>query len=262
MANGFICAAFITVSLPIFEYLFNVATNITLLELSDFNHPLLKRLALEAPGTYHHSLIVGNLAETAAETIGANSLLCRVGAYYHDIGKIIKPEYFSENQITTTSKHINIKPSISKSIILGHVKEGLELAKKHKLKPAIVDFINQHHGTSVMYYFFRRALEDVDQDVSKLKEDGFRYPGPRPQTRETAIVLLADSVEAAVRAIDEATPAKIQNTVHRIINNKFIDKQLDRCELTLKDMDSINQSFVRIITAIYHSRIPYPATSE
>ena len=261
IANGFICAAFITVTLPIFEYLFGIATNITLLELSDFNHPLLKKLVLEAPGTYHHCLVVGNLSEAAAEAIEANSLLCRIGAYYHDIGKITKPEYFSENQ-AHISKHSNIKPSISKSIIMGHVKEGLELAKKYRLKPVIVDFISQHHGTSIVYYFFRRALEETQEETNNLKEEGFRYPGPRPQTRETAIVLLADSVEAATRSIEDPTPTKIKNTVHRIINNKFIDGQLNRCELTLKDLEDINQAFVRILTAIYHSRIPYPAQNE
>ena len=261
LANGFICAAFIMVTLPIFEYIFTVVTNITLLELSDFNHPLLKQLALKAPGTYHHSLIVGNLAEAAAETIEANSLLCRVGAYYHDIGKITKPEYFSENQLTT-SKHTKIKPSISRSIILGHVKEGLELAKKYRLRPAIIDFISQHHGTSLMYYFFRRALEQTEENTDNLKEEGFRYPGPRPRSRETAIVLLADSVEAATRALEEPTPPRIEGTVHRILNNKFIDGQLHRCDITLKDIDDIAQTFIRILTAIYHSRIPYPATNE
>ncbi|MBL7085294.1 MAG: HDIG domain-containing protein, partial [Candidatus Omnitrophica bacterium] len=230
--NGLGSAIIITGILPVFEYVFNIVTNISLLELSDLNHPLLKEMVLKAPGTYHHSLIVGNLAEAASESIGANALLARVGSYFHDIGKTEKVEYFSENQMgTAKKKHDKLTPSMSSLIITNHVKDGVELARKYKLNQTIIDFIEQHHGTSLIYYFYQRALEKVETD-EVLKEEGFRYPGPKPQTKETAVVLLADSVEAASRALAEPTPARIKGLVRKIINNKFIDKQLDQCELT------------------------------
>ncbi|MDD5680586.1 MAG: HDIG domain-containing protein, partial [Candidatus Omnitrophica bacterium] len=247
LASGILSAAIVMLILPVFESLFELTTNITLLELSDLNHPLLRRMVLEAPGTYHHSLIVGNLAEAASEAIGANSLLARVGAYYHDIGKIEKSEYFSENETDSKSYHEGLTPSMSALIITGHVKDGLELAKKYKLNKTLIDFIEQHHGTGLIYYFYQRALEKID-DEGVLEEEGFRYQGPKPQTKETAIVLLADSVEAASRTLDDPTPARIKSLVQKIINNKFIDSQLDECELTLKDMHKISESFARILT--------------
>jgi putative nucleotidyltransferase with HDIG domain len=256
LISPLVSSIFIVGALPLFEYLFGVITNISLLELSDFNHPLLKRMVVEAPGTYHHSLIVGNLAEAASEIVGANALLSRVGSYYHDIGKIEKAEYFSENQ-QDRSKHDTLKPSISKIVIMNHVKDGIELAKKFRLNPKIRDFIAEHHGTSLVYYFYRRALEELEMD-DKIQEEGYRYPGPKPKSKETAIVLLADSVEAASHALDEPTPAKIQVLVHRIINNKFIDGQLDECELTLKDLENIAHIFVHILGGIYHARVKYP----
>ncbi|MFH1692463.1 MAG: HDIG domain-containing metalloprotein [Candidatus Omnitrophota bacterium] len=255
--NGFISSFLVAGLLPVFEFLFKVVTNISLLELADFNHPLLKRLVLEAPGTYHHSLMVGNLAEMAAEEVGANSLLARVGSYYHDIGKLEKPEYFSENQDKCLSKHDHLSASMSKLVIMDHVKSGVELAKKNRLNDAIIDFITQHHGTSLVYYFYRRALE-ATETKEDVKEEVFRYPGPKPQTKETAIVLLADSVEAACRALDEATAERISDMVHRIINNKFIDGQLDLCDLTLRDLEKIATVFIHILGAFYHSRIDYP----
>lgn len=254
--SGFVCAVVVSGILPAIENLFGIVTNISLLELSDFNHPLLKRMILEAPGTYHHSLIVGNLAESAAEAVGANPLLARIGAYYHDIGKLTQPEYFIENQ-KITSKHAHLSPSMSKMVIMNHVKEGLTLAKQYRLKPAIIDFIVQHHGTSLVYYFYRRALEEIEQD-EKVYEEGFRYPGPRPYSRETAIVLLADSVEAATRVISEPQAAKIEEVVHKVINNKFIDGQLENCELTLKDLENIAKVFIHNLSALYHGRIQYP----
>jgi putative nucleotidyltransferase with HDIG domain len=256
-ANGFISAFLVAGLLPVFEYLFKVSTDISLLELADFNHPLLKRLVLEAPGTYHHSLMVGNLAEMAAESVGANALLARVGAYYHDIGKLSKPEYFSENQDRCVSKHDQLSASMSKLVIMEHVKNGVELAQKSRLNSALIDFITQHHGTSLVYYFYRRALE-ATEDEDTVKEEVFRYPGPKPQTKETAIVLLSDSVEAACRALDEPTAERISDIVHRIINNKFIDGQLDACNLTLRDLEKIASVFVHILGAFYHSRIDYP----
>jgi len=255
--NG-VCSAMIAVwSLPFFEYLFKTVTSISLLELADFNSPLLQRLGLEAPGTYHHSLIVGNLSEAACREVGANALLARVGAYYHDIGKLSKPDYFSENQKEDASRHNSLSPAMSKLIIMNHVKEGMDLAKKYRLNPAIIEFIQQHHGSSLVYYFYRRALENQEMD-QQIKEDVFRYPGPKPNSKETAIVLLADSVEAAARALKDPTLPKIGELVHKIINNKFIDGQLDECELTLKDLERISAVFIHILGAIYHGRVTYP----
>lgn len=257
LINGIVSAVLVIGILPVFEYLFKTATNISLLELADFNHPLLQRMVIEAPGTYHHSLVVGNLSEAASRTVGANSLLARIGAYYHDIGKLHKPEYFSENQNIEESKHDTLSAAMSKLVIMNHVKEGLELAKKYRINPRLIDFIQQHHGNSLVYYFYRRALESLEED-QEIKEEGFRYPGPKPNTPETAIVLLADSVEAATRGLKEPSPNKIEEVVHKIINNKFIDGQLDECELTLKDLEKISAVFIRILSGIYHSRITYP----
>jgi putative nucleotidyltransferase with HDIG domain len=223
--------------------------------LADFNNPLLQRMIMEAPGTYHHSLIVGNLSESASNAIGANALLARIGAYYHDIGKLNKPDYFSENQMND-SKHDELTPTMSKMVIINHVKDGVELAKKYRFNPRLIDFIESHHGNSLVYYFYRRALENVEDE--QVKEEGFRYSGPRPNTKETAIVMLADTVEAAVRSLKEHTPTKIAEATHKVINNKFIDGQLDECELTLKDLEIIAGIFIRILSGIYHSRVTYP----
>lgn len=257
IANGFICTLFVAATLKIFESAFGVLTNFSLLELSDFNHPLLKRMIMEAPGTYHHSLVVSNLAEAAASEIGANGLLTRVGAYYHDIGKMAKPEYFTENQLVGGNKHDEIEPSMSRLVIVNHVKEGIELAKKYKLNQAIADFIPQHHGTSLIFYFHQKAIEGAG-DIREVDEENYRYPGPKPQTRETAITLLADSVEGATRALSEHTAQNIEETVQKVVNNKFIDGQLDECPLTLKEIDRIAKTFTRILTAMYHGRVKYP----
>lgn len=259
--NGTICSFIVMGLLPVFEYLFKITTDITLLELSDLNHPLLKELTLKAPGTYHHSLLVGNLAEAACDAVGANSLMARVGAYYHDIGKIEKAEYFGENIVEGASQHDKLSASMSALVITNHVKDGAELARKHKLSQAIVDFIQQHHGNTLIYYFYQRALEKAT-DETQLKEENFRYPGPRPQTKETAIVLLADAVEASSRTLSKPTPARIESLVRKIINNKFIDGQLDDCELTLKDLNKIAGSFVRVLTGVFHSRVEYPEVDE
>lgn len=255
--NGFISAGIVLLGSKIFEWFFGEVTNFSLLELSDFNQPLLKRMVLECPGTYHHSLIVSNMSEAAATSIGANALLTRVGAYYHDIGKLVKPEYFNENQMIAGNKHEQLEPTMSRLVILNHVKEGIELAKKNKLSQKILDFIPQHHGTSLIYYFYQRAVEEAKHD-EKVDELNFRYPGPRPQSREAAIVMLADSVEGAVRALSEPTASRIEEVVRKIINNKFIDGQLDECNLTLKDINIIGSVFTRSLSAIYHSRIQYP----
>jgi len=257
LASGLLSGFIVMGLLPVFEHFFKVPTNISLLELSDLNHPLLKKLAMEAPGTYHHSIMVGNLAESACDAIGANSLLARVGAYYHDIGKIPKAEYFSENEMGGPSRHSNLAPSMSALIIAKHVKEGVEIARKYKLNRAMIDFITQHHGDSLISFFYQKAIEK-SEDGTVLKEDDFRYPGPKPQTKEGAIILLADSVEASSRALDDPTPSRIRNLVKKIINNKFIDGQLDDCDLTLRDMNKIAESFVRVLMGTFHTRLDYP----
>lgn len=258
--NGIISSVIVLGVLPLFEYLFKTVTNISLLELADFNHPLLQRMIMEAPGTYHHSLIVGNLSDAASTAIGANGLLSRIGAYYHDIGKIEKSEYFSENQAMQENKHDDLSPTMSKLVIMNHVKEGVELAKKYRLNSRLIDFIQQHHGNSLVYYFYCRALENLEED-QQVKEEGFRYPGPKANTKETAIVLLADSVEAACRALKDHSPGKIGELVYKVINNKFIDRQLDECDLTLKDLEKIAEVFIHILSGIYHSRVTYPESA-
>jgi cyclic-di-AMP phosphodiesterase PgpH len=255
MLNSIASSIIVLGVLPVFEYLFKTVTNISLLELADFHHPLLQRLIQEAPGTYHHSLVVGNLSESACEAVAANALLARIGAYYHDIGKLQKPDYFSENQ--DISKHDKLSPTMSKMIIMNHIKEGVDLAKKYKLSPALTDFILQHHGSSLVFYFYRRALESLEED-QQVREEGFRYHGPKPNTKETAVVLLADSAEAATRALKDPSPKRIEEVVHKVINNKFIDGQLDECDLTLKDLEKISAVFIKILSAIYRSRVTYP----
>lgn len=261
IASGIAASGIVMILLPIFEYLFKITTDITLLELSDLNHPLLKKMVLNAPGTYHHSLVVGNLAEAASDVIDANSLLARVGSYYHDIGKIEKAEYFSENEVSHRSPHAKLTPSMSALIIQSHVKDGVELARKSRLNKTIVDFIAQHHGTGLIYYFYQRALEKIKEE-EELKEGAFRYPGPKPQTKETAIVLLADAVEASSRTLSEPTPSRIKGLVQKMINNKFIDNQLDECELTLKDLNKIAAAFVRVLMGIFHTRVEYPGEGK
>lgn len=261
LMNGVAVGIIILGTLHIFESLFKITTNISLLELADPNNPLLKELILKAPGTYHHSLIVGNLAEAACDAIGANGLLARVGSYYHDIGKVEKSEYFAENQPISESQHDNLAPTMSSMIIINHVKDGLEKAKRAGLNNSLMAFIEQHHGTGLIYYFYQRALESVE-DLNKLEEEGFRYPGPKPQTKETAIVHLADSVEAASRTLLNPTPANLEELVRRIINNKFIDGQLDECDLTLKDLNMIATTFTKVLTGVYHTRVQYPNGKE
>lgn len=241
--------------LPVFEYIFKVVTNISLLELSDFNHPLLRKLILEAPGTYQHSLVVANLSEAAAESISANSLLARVGAYYHDIGKMIKPDYFVENLVNYRDVHKNLKPSMSKLIIFNHVKDGVDLALKYHLNLKIVDFISQHHGRTLVYYFYQRAKE---LEPGGKHEEEYRYPGPKPQVKEIAIVALADTIEALSRTLEEPTPSRIEEMVREVVKKRFMEGELDESSLTLKELEKITQSFIRILNAIFHTRINYP----
>lgn len=243
--------------LPIFESIFQITTDITLLELSDLNRPLLRELAIQAPGTYTHSLIMANLSESAAEAIGANPLHTRVGCYYHDIGKITKPEYYSENQGMRGGRnpHDHLTPSMSMLIIGSHVKEGLELAEAHGLPRDIADLIPQHHGTTVIEYFYNRAVELGDQSA---RRDDFRYDGPRPQTKEAGILMLADSVESAARTLTERTPNRVRQLVRNIIQQKFTAGELDECALTLQDLHKIEDSFVPVLMGTLHGRVEYP----
>ncbi len=257
---GFLGAVMVTmivsVTLPFFESLFDIATDITLLELMDPNQPLLKELVYKSPGTYHHSILIGNLAEAAAEAIGENPILARVGAYYHDVGKIHKPEYFIENQRPTENRHDRLTPSMSSLIIASHVKEGVDEARAHKLPSVIVDIIRQHHGTSLITYFYQKA-KDLQPFVGIAEED-YRYPGPRPRTKVAAIVMLSDSVEAASRTLDDPTPQRIQALTNSVITRIFLDDQLSMCDLTLKNLREISKSFNLVLTGIFHHRIDYP----
>jgi len=256
VANGILSSVLTIGLLPYLESGFGITTSVRLLELSNPNQPLLKRLLLETSGTYHHSILVGNLGEAAADAIGAQSLLVRVGAYYHDVGKIKRPYFFVENQIAGENPHEKIAAPLSTLIITSHVKDGVILAKSYGLPQIIVDMIAQHHGTSLVKYFYHKALETEKDDT--LKEEDFRYDGPKPQTRETAIVMLADSVEAAVRSLKKPTPGKIEGMVRNVIKDRLNDGQLDECDLTFKDLDMIANAFVRVLNGIFHSRVEYP----
>lgn len=249
------------IALSLFESGFRVFSDIGLLELSDLNHPLLQELMLRAPGTYHHSLIVGALAERAAAAVGANPLLARVGAYFHDVGKIVKPDYFSENEGGGVSRHDRLIPSMSALILIAHVKEGVDLARRHRLDRRIVDIIQQHHGTSLIAYFYDRA-ERSRQMRFEIEENNFRYPGPRPQTREAAIVMLADAAEAASASLERPTTSRLENLVKKLVRERYLDSQLDRSDLTFIDLKKITDTLIRVLSARFHSRVKYPAAGE
>ncbi|MCP4690989.1 MAG: HDIG domain-containing protein, partial [Desulfobacterales bacterium] len=240
---------------PLIELAFGYTTDIKLLELANLDQPLLRRQMIEAPGTYHHSVVVGALVEAAASEIGANPLLAKVCGYYHDIGKVNKPLYFVENQVDGRNKHDKLAPSMSRAVLIAHVKEGIEIARKNKLGGLIIATIQQHHGTSLISYFYEKARQMPGGET--VNKDDYRYPGPRPQTREAALVMLADVVEAASRALDNPTSARIQGLVQNLINKVFSDGQLDECELTLKDLHKIAKSFNKILAGIHHHRIEY-----
>ena len=240
---------------PLIEIAFDYTTDITLLELAQLDRPIMRRLMIEAPGTYHHSVIVGSLVEAAATEIGANPLLAKVCGYYHDIGKIKKPLYFIENQTDGKNKHDKLAPSMSSLILIAHIKDGVEIARENKLGHLITDTIRQHHGTSQIKYFYEKAKQLKGED--SVKVDDFRYPGPKPQTKEAGLVMLADVVEAASRTLENPTPSRIQGRVQNLINQIFSDGQLDACELTLKDLHNIAKSFNKILNAIHHHRIEY-----
>lgn len=242
-----------------YERVFKISTDLTLLELSDFNHPLLKELSSKAPGTFHHSIIMGNLSEAAAESISANQILARVGCYYHDVGKTLKPQYFIENQLDQNNKHNDLNPNISTKIIIAHVKDGIELAKKYKLPKSIIDFIPMHHGTTLVSYFYDKAKSASKDELSEFI---YRYPGPKPQTKETGIVMLADAIEASTRTIEDPTPKKLENKIGEVIRSRFIEGELDECDLTLKDLTKIKESFLKILLGIHHHRIKYPDMNQ
>jgi putative nucleotidyltransferase with HDIG domain len=259
--GGALVGVIATGFLPLIEMLFGFTTDIKLLELSSLDKPILKDLMVKAPGTYHHSVVVSNMVEASAESIDASPLLAKVSAYYHDIGKIKKPIYFVENQRKGDNRHEKLAPSMSSLILISHVKDGVELARQHRLGKEIIDIIKQHHGTSIISFFYQKAMEQAKKKGAKsprIKEEDFRYPGPKPQTKEAGLVLVADAVEAASRTLVDPTPARIKGMVLKIINNIFSDGQLDECELTLKDLNHIEKSFTKTLSGIFHSRIEYP----
>jgi putative nucleotidyltransferase with HDIG domain len=271
LGNGIVTAVLVSGALPVLEHIFQITTDVSWLELSDLNHPLLRRMTMEAPGTYHHSLVVANLAEAAAEKIGANATMCRVCAYFHDVGKLVKPQYFTENMSFDRNPHDDLAPSMSALIIIAHVKEGVDLALKNKLNQHIIDIIQQHHGTSLVYYFYQRARQQQEdaraggkimnireEDIPEVDEESFRYPGPKPQTKESAIVSLADIVESASRSLEKPTPQKIEQLVNELIEERIADGQLDECDLTLGELRVIAARFRFTLMTMLHTRIAYP----
>ncbi len=259
-ANGLFCAASVVFLLPVFETLFGRTSRFTLLELTDLNKPLLKRLNMEAHGTYHHSMLIANLVDAVAEQVGADPLLSRVMAYYHDIGKMMNPEYFTENQEGGFNKHEKITPQMSALILVAHVKDGVELAREEKLPEIVIDGIREHHGTTVMAYFYQKALETDSH--SSVNRDDFRYPGPRPRSKETGLLMCADTVEAAVRSLKNPDPTNIRNMVTKLIDARAQEGQLDDSGLALSDLNVIKERFIEILTGIYHKRIAYPGQEE
>jgi putative nucleotidyltransferase with HDIG domain len=257
LAVGFIVLGI----LPFIEKAFRITTSMTLLELADASQPLLRRLQVEAPGTYNHSLQVATLAETAAEAIGANSLLCRVGSYYHDVGKIHKADYFVENQGNGENRHLNLNPSVSLLVIIGHVKDGVEMAKEYNLPTSLVPFIQQHHGTTLVEYFYHQACKKEQPDQPAVSEMQYRYPGPKPRSREVAIVMLADACESACRALAEPTAGRVEGLVHDLTMKRLLDGQFDECDITMRELEQVERSIVKALIGIYHGRIQYPSTA-
>src|SRR5262249_42920816 len=256
--NGLLATMVGSILLPVFVWAFGISTDIKLLELSNLNLPLLRQLAERAPGTYHHSIMVGLLAEAAAEAIGADSLFARVACYYHDIGKMVRPSYFVENQTYMGNRHDGLSPRMSSLVLANHVKQGIELARTHKLPPRIISIIPQHHGTGLMKFFYYKAREAADDPDSTTLEQEFRYPGPKPQGKEAAIIMIADSVEAAARTIKTPTPAKLRNMIDMIIARIRDDGQLDESNITLRELNMVAESFVKVLAGIHHHRIDYP----
>ena len=261
-AGGIFTGILVAGITPLFESLFGFITDIKLLELANLNQPLFQKMIIEAPGTYHHSIIVSSLAEAAAEAIGANALLVKVSSYYHDIGKLKKPQYFIENQPNADNKHDKLSPKMSSLIIIAHVKDGCELAVQAKLGRPIINLIRQHHGTSIVSYFYDKAKKDKDESIRSLSESDFRYPGPKPQTKEAGLIMLADVVEASSRTLSNPTPARVKSLVRERIEGIYMDGQLDECELTLSNLNTIAETFTKILTGIFHHRVDYPEPSS
>ena len=258
LGSGVFASILVTVTLPYFETYFGITTDIRLLELADLNHPLLHRLSIEAPGTYHHSLTVATLAEAAARSVGAKPLLSRIGALYHDVGKITRPHFFFENSGGhSRDYHARVSASLSSVIITSHVKDGLEMGRIFRLPEVVLDMISQHHGTGLIAYFYRKALTET-KNGEKVEETSFRYPGPRPRTKEAAVVMLADSVEADYRFSTWKSRKEIETRVHQVIENKLSDNQLDEVDLTLRDLRRIEQAFIRVLAGLMHTRARYP----
>ncbi len=257
-AGGALAILLVFVFLPLFETLFHLVTDFRLLELSNLDSPLLRELALRAPGTYHHSVIVGHLAEAAAKAIGANALFVRVASYYHDVGKMLKPEYYIENIGSAENRHDRLAPRMSALILISHVKDGMEIAARHNIVPAIIDIIPQHHGTKLMTFFYNKALDQAGDDQQSVNEINFRYPGPKPLSNEAAVIMLADAVEAASRTLTDPSPSRLKGLVQKIVSTIAFDGQLDSCKLTLKDLDVISSQFMRILGGIFHQRLDYP----
>jgi hypothetical protein len=257
--NGIFSSILVVGALPFIEVFFRTTTAISLQELADLNHPVMQRLLQEAPGTYHHSVNVGNLGEAAAEKIGADPLLCRVGGYYHDIGKLKRPSFFIENQLSGENAHDHLSPHLSSLIITSHIRDGMELAKEYKLTNVIADIIGEHHGTTRISYFYNRALQEAKDDgKEEIKEYQFRYSGPKPRSKEAAIVMLADAIESASRTLVKPTPASIKGLIKKISNDKSNDGQFDESNLTLKDIEMIEDAFCKILMGMFHTRINYP----
>lgn len=258
LLSGLIAAMMASLFLPVLESIFGITTDIRLLELSNLNTPILRRLAIEAPGTYHHSIIVGTLAESAAEAIGANALLVRVGAYYHDIGKLKKPEYYAENQIFEGNKHETLSPSMSSLILASHVKDGLALSEEIKLAKEVRDMIPEHHGTRLMTFFYRKAVDAADAKSPQVQEEHYRYPGPKPQSKEAAILMISDQVEAASRTLQDPSPGQVRSMIKRLVQSTIKDGQFDECDITVKELDRITRALERVIVGMNHHRIEYP----
>jgi putative nucleotidyltransferase with HDIG domain len=255
--SAMLSAAIASVLSPFLEWWFNITTDIKLLELSNLDLPVLRQLALEAPGTYHHSIVMGTIAEAAAEKVGANPVFLRVAALYHDIGKIRKSEYYVENQ-REFNKHDTLNPRMSALVIINHVKEGLEVAKMLRLPSEIADMVPQHHGTRLITYFYKKAKDMENPEMEEVKEEDYRYPGPKPQSKEGAILMLADATEAASRTLTDPSPMRIRNMVNTLFRAIFEDGQLDESNLTMKDLNIIADAFVRKLESVFHHRIAYP----
>jgi len=256
--GGILVAVTVSFLLPLLEAAFDILTDVRLLELSNLNNPLLRRLAVEAPGSYNHSVIVGTLAEAAAEAIGANALFCRVAAYYHDVGKMLKPAYFVENMKDGSNRHDRLSPHLSALIIASHVKEGYELARSYGLPRQVLEIIPQHHGTRRINFFYEKARRSGEGPAPDIPESDFRYPGPKPQTREAAVFMLSDSIEAAARTLEAPSPARFKGLIRTIISDVVLDNQFDECDLTFADLDKASTAFLRTLSSIYHHRIDYP----